>query len=244
MAVSEQNLKALTKAFESLFEDQKTLGEMFLEDNAHAYAERVDDVLVQESFPSNANYQSVAHDYEIGNGLLEPEEWAEKMIEDNDLDNEGVEAVKDDSNELASFIFDNYDQLDHFVSLYDEPAEWGDENPSVDYLELALRGQFYPEACEEIIPTHDTEYYLESVREAMADDFPEDTDPLELEVNIFDIELIADEGTLAEAYIDDAIHEGSVDRFIQDKYHIALVEDGYIKYAVEVVSDPEDFQEE
>src|SRR5699024_4248160 len=115
MAVSEQNLKALTKAFESLFEDQKTLGEMFLEDNAHAYAERVDDVLVQESFPSNANYQNVAHDYEIGNGLLEPEEWAEKMIEDNDLDNEGVEAVKDDSNELASFIFDNYDQLDHFV---------------------------------------------------------------------------------------------------------------------------------
>jgi len=244
MAVSEQNLKALTKAFESLFEDQKTLGEMFLEDNAHAYAERVDDVLVQESFPSNANYQNVAHDYEIGNGLLEPEEWAEKMIEDNDLDNEGVEAVKDDSNELASFIFDNYDQLDHFVSLYDEPAEWGDENPSVDYLELALRGQFYPEACEEIIPTHDTEYYLESVREAMADDFPEDTDPLELEVNIFDIELITDEGTLAEVYIDDAIREGSVDRFIQDKYHIALVEDGYIKYAVEVVSDPEDFQEE
>ena len=244
MAVSEQNLKALTKAFESLFEDQKTLGEMFLEDNAHAYAERVDDVLVQESFPSNANYQNVAHDYEIGNGLLEPEEWAEKMIEDNDLDNEGVEAVKDDSNELASFIFDNYDQLDHFVSLYDEPAEWGDENPSVDYLELALRGQFYPEACEEIIPTHDTEYYLESVREAMADDFPEDTDPLELEVNIFDIELITDEGTLAEVYIDDAVREGSVDRFIQDKYHIALVEDGYIKYAVEVVSDPEDFQEE
>lgn len=244
MAVSEQNLKALTKAFESLFEDQKTLGEMFLEDNAHAYAERVDDVLVQESFPSNANYQNVAHDYEIGNGLLEPEEWAEKMIEDNDLDNEGVEAVKDDSNELASFIFDNYDQLDHFVSLYDEPAEWGDENPSVDYLELALRGQFYPEACEEIIPTHDTEYYLESVREAMADDFPEDADPLELEVNIFDIELITDEGTLAEVYIDDAIREGSVDRFIQDKYHIALVEDGYIKYAVEVVSDPEDFQEE
>ena len=244
MAVSEQNLKALTKAFESLFEDQKTLGEMFLEDNAHAYAERVDDVLVQESFPSNANYQNVAHDYEISNGLLEPEEWAEKMIEDNDLDNEGVEAVKDDSNELASFIFDNYDQLDHFVSLYDEPAEWGDENPSVDYLELALRGQFYPEACEEIIPTHDTEYYLESVREAMADDFPEDTDPLELEVNIFDIELITDEGTLAEVYIDDAIREGSVDRFIQDKYHIALVEDGYIKYAVEVVSDPEDFQEE
>ena len=244
MAVSEQNLKALTKAFESLFEDQKTLGEMFLEDNAHAYAERVDDVLVQESFPSNANYQNVAHDYEIGNGLLEPEEWAEKMIEDNDLDNEGVEAVKDDSNELASFIFDNYDQLDHFVSLYDEPAEWGDENPSVDYLELALRGQFYPEACEEIIPTHDTEYYLESVREAMADDFPEDTDPLELEVNIFDIELITDEGKLAEVYIDDAIREGSVDRFIQDKYHIALVEDGYIKYAVEVVSDPEDFQEE
>ena len=244
MAVSEQNLKALTKAFESLFEDQKTLGEMFLEDNAHAYAERVDDVLVQESFPSNANYQNVAHDYEIGNGLLEPEEWAEKMIEDNDLDNEGVEAVKDDSNELASFIFDNYDQLDHFVSLYDEPAEWGDENPSVDYLELALRGQFYPEACEEIIPTHDTEYYLESVREAMADDFPEDTDPLELEVNIFDIELITDEGTLAEVYIDDAIREGSVDRFIQDKYHIALVEDGYIKYAVEVLSDPEDFQEE
>lgn len=244
MAVSEQNLKALTKAFESLFEDQKTLGEMFLEDNAHAYAERVDDVLVQESFPSNANYQNVAHDYEIGNGLLEPEEWAEKMIEDNDLDNEGVETVKDDSNELASFIFDNYDQLDHFVSLYDEPAEWGDENPSVDYLELALRGQFYPEACEEIIPTHDTEYYLESVREAMADDFPEDADPLELEVNIFDIELITDEGTLAEVYIDDAIREGSVDRFIQDKYHIALVEDGYIKYAVEVVSDPEDFQEE
>ena len=244
MAVSEQNLKALTKAFESLFEDQKTLGEMFLEDNAHAYAERVDDVLVQESFPSNANYQNVAHDYEIGNGLLEPEEWAEKMIEDNDLDNEGVEAVKDDSNELASFIFDNYDQLDHFVSLYDEPAEWGDENPSVDYLELALRGQFYPEACEEIIPTHDTEYYLESVREAMADDFPEDTDPLELEVNIFDIELITDEGTLAEVYIDDAIREGSVDRFIQNKYHIALVEDGYIKYAVEVLSDPEDFQEE
>lgn len=244
MAVSEQNIKALTDAFESLFEDQKTLGEMFLEDNAHAYAERVDDVLVQESFPSNANYQNVAHDYEIGNGLLEPEEWAEKMIEDNDLDNEGVEAVKDDSNELASFIFDNYDQLDHFVSLYDEPAEWGDENPSVDYLELALRGQFYPEACEEIIPTHDTEYYLESVREAMADDFPEDTDPLELEVNIFDIELITDTGTLAEVYIDDAIREGSVDRFIQDKYHIALVEDGYIKYAVEVVSDPEDFQEE
>lgn len=244
MAVSEQNLKALTKAFESLFEDQKTLGEMFLEDNAHAYAERVDDVLVQESFPSNANYQNVAHDYEIGNGLLEPEEWAEKMIEDNDLDNEGVEAVKDDSNELASFIFDNYDQLDHFVSLYDEPAEWGDENPSVDYLELALRGQFYPEACEEIIPTHDTEYYLESVREAMADDFPEDTDPLELEVNIFDIELITDTGTLAEVYIDDAIREGSVDRFIQNKYHIALVEDGYIKYAVEVLSDPEDFQEE
>lgn len=244
MAVSEQNLKALTKAFESLFEDQKTLGEMFLEDNAHAYAERVDDVLAQENFPSNANYQNVAHDYEIGNGLLEPEEWAEKMIEDNDLDNEGVDVVKDKPDELMTFIFDNYDQLDHFVSLYDEPAEWGDENPSVDYLELALRGQFYPEACEEIIPTHDTEYYLESVREAMADDFPEDTDPLELEVNIFDIELITDEGTLAEVYIDDAIREGSVDRFIQDKYHIALVEDGYIKYAVEVVSDPEDFQEE
>lgn len=244
MAVSEQNLKALTKAFESLFEDQKTLGDMFLEDNAHAYAERVDDVLVQESFPSNANYQNVAHDYEIGNGLLEPEEWAEKMIEDNDLDNEGVEVVKDDSIELANFIFDNYDQLDHFVSLYDEPAEWGDENPNVEYLEMALRGQFYPEECEELIPTHDTEYYLESVREAMADDFPEDTDPLELEVNIFDVELITDEGTLAEVYIDDAIHEGSVDRFIQDKYHIALVEDGYIKYAVEITSDPEDFQEE
>lgn len=244
MAVSEQNLKALTQAFESLFEDQKTLGQMFLEDNAHAYAERVEDVLAQEGFPSNANYQNVAHDYEIDYGLLEPQEWAEKMIEDNDLDNEGVEAVKDDSIELANFIFDNYDQLDHFVSLYDEPAEWGDENPNVEYLEMALSGQFYPEECEEIIPTHDTEYYLESVREAMADDFPEDTDPLELEVNIFDIELIADEGTLAEAYIDDAIHEGSVDRFIQDKYHIALVEDGYIKYAVEVLSDPEDFQEE
>lgn len=243
MAVSEQNLKALTEAFESLFEEQKTLGEMFLEDNAHAYAERVDDVLAQESFPSNANYQNVAHDYEIGNGLLEPEEWAEKMIEDNDLDNEGVEAVKDDSIELANFIFDNYDQLDHFVSLYDEPAEWGDENPNVEYLELALRGQFYPEECAELIPTHDTEHYHELILEEIADDFPDDVNHLDLQVTVVDIELIADEGTLAEAYIDDAIHEGSVDRFIQDKYHIALVEDGYIKYAVEVLSDPEDFKE-
>lgn len=244
MTVSEQKLQVLTKAFESLFEDQKALGQKFSEDNTHAYAERVEDVLIQEDFPSNANYQNVIHEYEIDYGLLEPQEWAEKMIEDKGLDNEGVEAVKDNSNELTNFIFDNYDQLDHYVSLYEEPAEWGDENPDVGYLDIALRGQFDPYECEELIPTHDTEYYLESVREAIAHDFPEDIDILELEVNIFDIELIVDEGTLAEVYIDDAIREGSVDRFIQDKYNIALVEDGYIKYAVEVLSDPEDFQEE
>lgn len=244
MAVSEQNLKALTQAFESLFEDQKTLGQMFLENNTQEYAECVKDVLTQEGFLGNANYQNVAHDYAIDYGLLDPPEWAEKMIEDNYLDNEGVEVVKDKPDELTTFIFDNYDQLDHYISLYDEPAEWGDENPCVEYLEMALRSQFYPDECAELIPTHDTEYYLESVREAMGDDFPEDTDILELDVNIFDIELITDTGTLAEAYIDDAIHEGSVDRFIQNKYHIALVEDGYIKYAVEVLSDPEDFQEE
>lgn len=242
MAVSEQNLKALTQAFESLFEDQKTLGQMFLENNTQEYAECVKDVLTQEGFLGNANYQNVEHDYAIDYGLLDPQEWAEKMIEDNDLDNEGVEVVKDKPDELTTFIFDNHDQLDHYISLYDEPAEWGDENPCTEYLEMALRGQFYPEECEELIPTHDTEFYLESLREAMGDDFPEETDGLELEVNIFDIELTTDTGTLAEAYIDDAIHEGSVDRFIQNKYHIALIQDGYVNYSVEITSDPEDFQ--
>lgn len=243
MAVSKQKLQVLTKAFESLFEDQKALGQKFSEDNTHAYAECVKDVLTQEGFLGNANYQNVAHDYALDYGLLDPQEWAEKMIEDNDLDNEGVEAVKDNSNELTNFIFDNYDQLDHYISLYDEPAEWGDENPSAEYLEMALRSQFYPEECAELIPTHDTEHYHELILEEIADDFPEDVNHLDLQVTVFDIELITDTGTLAEAYIDDAIREGSVDRFIQNKYHIALVEDGYIKYAVEVLSDPEDFKE-
>lgn len=53
---------------------------MFLEDNTHAYAERVEDVLIQEGFLSNANYQNVAHDYEINYGLLDPLEWAEKKM--------------------------------------------------------------------------------------------------------------------------------------------------------------------
>ena len=218
------------------------LGQMFLDDNTQEYAERVDEILDEENFPISANYQNVAHDYALDYGLLDPQEWAEKMIEDNDLDNEGVEAVKDNSNELTNFIFDNYDQLEHSVTLYEEADEWGDENPDSDILWLALLSQFDPHECKELIPTYDTEFYLESLREAMGDDFPEDTDGLELEVNIFDIELTTDERTLAEVYLDEVIQEGSVKRFVQDQYHIALIQDGYVNYSVEVLSDPEDFQ--
>ena len=100
------------------------------------------------------------------------------------------------------------------------------------------------EFIREVVPIYAIDYD-EKLREAIEDDaFPDDVDIMDIEVFITDIEENTSFENMAAQFIDNVYSSfESVSDYTRENQHIFdALENGYVRYEIEVASDPEDFR--
>src|SRR5699024_1035435 len=174
----------------------------------------------------------IYHDNVQSNTLREPwiDLYSENEIGRGDMTEDDINAV--DIDDICHFIMVNVDKIDINVEIETDINEYIEEFPmkcfeeATDRLELAFdKGEI------RLMLLNDPDYYQE-VQEYANELDENDAFDEEYDVDIINIDVNSDFGTIAEKLLPNA--EGDLNGYIQSEYHDDLLEHGFITYEVEI----------
>ena len=243
MAMTEKQREYIKNQFEELFADPSTIGEHYRTDDEYNYGYVVNEALIDENFPDDANHTNTNVEVEIRNNS-DLDVWCDMFEHYNHISGEDeFEANKDDEDSYLLTIYDNIEMTEIVVTILDDVDEWLDQNPTEEYLAEQIEMEWDEEFIREVVPIYAIDYD-EKLREAIEDDaFPDDVDIMDIEVFITDIEENTSFENMAAQFIDNVYSSfESVSEYTRENQHIFdALENGMVNYEIEVTSDPEDF---
>ena len=244
MAMTEKQREYIKNQFQELFADPLTIGEHYRADDEYNYGYVVNEALMDEDFPDDANHTNTNVEVEIRNNS-DLDVWCDMFEHYNHISGEDeFEANKDDEDSYLLTIYDNIEMTEIVVTILDDVDEWLDQNPTEEYLAEQIEMEWDEEFIREVVPIYAIDYD-EKLREAIEDDaFPDDVDIMDIEVFITDIEENTSFENMAAQFIDNVYSSfESVSDYTRENQHIFdALENGYVRYEIEVASDPEDFR--
>lgn len=244
MAMTEKQREYVKNQFEDLFADPLTIGEHYRVDDEYNYGYAVNEALIDESFPDEANHTNTNVEVEIRNNS-DLDVWCDMFEHYNHISGEDeFEANKDNEESYLLTVYDNMDMTEIIVTILDDVDDWLDKNPTEEYLAEQIEMEWDEEFIREIIPIYAIDYD-EKVKEAIEDDdFPDDIDIMDIDLIISDVEEGTSFESMAAQFIDN-VYGGfeSVSDYVRQNQHIYdAFENGYVKYEIEITSEPEDFR--
>lgn len=244
MAMTEKQREYIKNQFEELFADPLSIGENYRADDEYNYGYVVNEALIDENFPDDANHTNTNVEVEIRNNS-DLDVWCDMFEHYNHISGEDeFEANKDNEDSYLLTIYDNIEMTEIVVTILDDVDEWLDQNPTEEYLAEQIEMEWDEEFIREVVPIYAIDYD-EKLREAIEDDaFPDDVDIMDIEVFITDIEENTSFENMAAQFIDNVYSSfESVSDYTRENQHIFdALENGYVRYEIEVASDPEDFR--
>lgn len=240
---TEKQIEKLTKEFDKTFSNKLELGNRLrIEDEATA-EEITDQALRSEKFPIDANMYNTQIDILIDSGMS-TEEWAKSYLDAHNIESreDFQNALNDD---LYYFVIDNLEKTKINVIIRESLKEWLEKHGTIEYLTQEMEKAFEPSELENLIEVEAPTVVNEKLREALREEgFPPNTDVSELEYDITDVKLTATFEGLAEKHIDDIEYSGGVSSYISNRFEKDIISDEAYSFDIEILSDPEDYQEE
>ena len=240
---TEKQIETLTNEFDKIFSDKLELGDRLRTEDEVIAEEITDQALRSEKFPIDANMYNTQIDILIDSGMS-TEEWAKSY-----LDAHNIESREDFQNSLNDdlyyFVTDNLEKTKINVIIRESLKEWLEKQGTIEYLTQEMEKAFEPSELENLIEVEAPTVVNEKLREALREEgFPPNTDVSELEYDITDVKLTATFEGLAEKHIDDIESSGGVSSYISNRFEKDIISDEAYSFDIEILSDPEDYQEE
>lgn len=247
-ALSNQQIQKLADKFSDIFTDEKReLGDRLLLEYEYDYDQEFSEFLDSEGFPTpQANYMNVMHYAEIESNI-DFEQWAEIASEDEDINGQDdFESYLNDDDNFFYTIMNNMDSATVNFYIEEELQEWIESHPTEAYLSEEMEKFYDPTEFEEVIRQNNDEVVHDKVKEALSEEgFPEDTNPDDVDFNVYDVQLNKTFDDFAVEFIDDVNQSyDSVKDYLETQFYIDVIsnESNY-DFEVEITSDPEDFDE-
>lgn len=244
MAMNETQREYVKNQFQELFADPSIIGEHYRADDEYNYGYVVNEALMDEDFPDDANHTNINVEVEIRNNS-DLDVWCDMFEHYNHISGEDeFEANKDDEESYLLTIYDNIDMTEIVVTILDDVDEWLDQNPTEESLAEQIELEWDEEFIREVIPAYAIDY-VEKIKEAIEDDdFPDDVDVMAIDVFVIDIEEGTSFENMAVQFIDNVYNNfESVSEYTRENQHMFdALENGMVEYEIEVTSDPEDFR--
>ncbi len=240
---TEKQIETLTNEFDKIFSDKLELGDRLRTEDEVIAEEITDQALRSEKFPIDANMYNTQIDILIDSGMS-TEEWAKSYLDAHNIESreDFQNALNDD---LYYFVIDNLEKTKINVIIRESLKEWLEKHGTIEYLTQEMEKAFEPSELEYLIEVEAPTVVNEKLREALREEgFPPNTDVSELEYDITDVKLTATFEGLAEKHIDDIESSGGVSSYINNRFEKDIISDEAYSFDVEILSDPEDYQEE
>lgn len=240
---TEKQIETLTNEFDKIFSDKLELGDRLRTEDEVIAEEITDQALRSEKFPIDANMYNTQIDILIDSGMS-TEEWAKSYLDAHNIESreDFQNALNDD---LYYFVIDNLEKTKINVIIRESLKEWLEKHGTIEYLTQEMEKAFEPSELEYLIEVEAPTVVNEKLREALREEgFPPNTDVSELEYNITDVKLTATFEGLAEKHIDDIESSGGVSNYISNRFEKDIISDEAYSFDIEILSDPEDYQEE
>ncbi|MDK7284287.1 methylmalonyl-CoA mutase family protein [Staphylococcus pettenkoferi] len=242
MALSDTQIEELAEKFEETFNEGngKELGARFRVDDEATSEDIIDQALMSENFPMDANMYNVETEILIHSGMS-TEDWAEEYIEAHNVSNdeEFQFALNDD---LYDFITENLEKTSIEVNIKESLATWLEEHGTVEYLEQEMEKNYEVIIMQELIEQSSDYEIHQKVKEALNEEgFPDEVRPEDVDYGVYDIKLTESFESLAERHIDDIEQYGGVSQYIKDEFHQDIIDDEAYTFSVSIESDREDF---
>lgn len=240
---TEKQIETLTNEFDKIFSDKLELGYRLRTEDEVIAEEITDQALRSEKFPIDANMYNTQIDILIDSGMS-TEEWAKSYLDAHNIESreDFQNALNDD---LYYFVIDNLEKTKINVIIRESLKEWLEKHGTIEYLTQEMEKAFEPSELEYLIEVEAPTVVNEKLREALREEgFPPNTDVSELEYNITDVKLTATFEGLAEKHIDDIESSGGVSNYISNRFEKDIISDEAYSFDIEILSDPEDYQEE
>src|SRR5699024_18353 len=107
-----------------------SIGENYRADDEYNYGYAVNEALMDEDFPDDANHTNTNVEVEIRNNS-DLDVWCDMFEHYNHISGEDeFEANKDDEDSYLLTIYDNIEMTEIVVTILDDVDEWLDENPT------------------------------------------------------------------------------------------------------------------
>lgn len=240
---TEKQIEKLTKEFDKTFSNKLELGNRLRIEDEATSEEITDQALRSEKFPIDANMYNIQIDILIDSGMS-TEEWAKSYLDAHNIESreDFQNALNDD---LYYFVIDNLEKTKINVIIRESLKEWLEKHGTIEYLTQEMEKAFEPSELENLIEVEAPTVVNEKLREALREEgFPPNTDVSELEYDITDVKLTATFEGLAEKHIDDIESSGGVSSYISNRFEKDIISDEAYSFDIEILSDPEDYQEE
>lgn len=240
---TEKQIETLTNEFDKIFSDKLELGDRLRTEDEVIAEEITDQALRSEKFPIDANMYNTQIDILIDSGMS-TEEWAKSYLDAHNIESreDFQNALNDD---LYYFVIDNLEKTKINVIIRESLKEWLEKHGTIEYLTQEMEKAFEPSELENLIEVEAPTVVNEKLREALREEgFPPNTDVSELEYDITDVKLTATFEGLAEKHIDDIESSGGVSSYISNRFEKDIISDEAYSFDIEILSDPEDYQEE
>lgn len=240
---TEKQIETLTNEFDKIFSDKLELGDRLRTEDEVIAEEITDQALRSEKFPIDANMYNTQIDILIDSGMS-TEEWAKSYLDAHNIESreDFQNALNDD---LYYFVTDNLEKTKINVIIRESLKEWLEKHGTIEYLTQEMEKAFEPSELEYLIEVEAPTVVNEKLREALREEgFPPNTDVSELEYDITDVKLTATFEGLAEKHIDDIESSGGVSNYISNRFEKDIISDEAYSFDIEILSDPEDYQEE
>lgn len=240
---TEKQIETLTNEFDKIFSDKLELGDRLRTEDEVIAEEITDQALRSEKFPIDANMYNTQIDILIDSGMS-TEEWAKSYLDAHNIESreDFQNALNDD---LYYFVTDNLEKTKINVIIRESLKEWLEKHGTIEYLTQEMEKAFEPSELENLIEVEAPTVVNEKLREALREEgFPPNTDVSELEYDITDVKLTATFEGLAEKHIDDIESSGGVSSYISNRFEKDIISDEAYSFDIEILSDPEDYQEE
>ncbi|HDF3152062.1 TPA: hypothetical protein PEE30_002643 [Staphylococcus aureus] len=239
------NTKEIIENKFSLAFEEIDLGEEYIKKDEDVIDEIIQDVLINEGFPQEANRGNTKVKIIIGAGKDGLEDWAENYIEKENVESlEEAQSIKDE--DIINFIFDNIDFADVKIEIDEGVVEWYERNPDQEYLELLLEHDTQSLIFNHVHEIEEGELDAELVQEALIETMK--IEGFYGEVNIADIEyevnpyVNVSAGKLAEELIADVQQsEMEATEYLEREFTQYILRNRYYDIDILIIGETSDY---
>lgn len=233
--MSQEYKDLITSIFKEVLEGEN-LEQNFKDFDPSIYEELIREALKESGYPVDVDIKKVRYDFKLSN-KTEESEWAEQFMNEYGLDEESTTVVSHDVVEV--YVFDHLENLNVQITIKDELKDWIASNPTVEYMEEAIKSNYNPLAMANFMKrNHYTS--LQQLEEACIESGIPREEVGKVDYEIKNLRIKTPINALAEVYAEEVNDSNTTTQIYLDNnlYENLITE---VEYDINILSNAEDY---